>query len=105
MVALEDRLETLEKAVAGPFFAGIRFGLADAAFAPLFRYLDVFERELGFTLVERGPKVAAWSRELATRPSVIGAVPLDYADRLLGFVTGKNGHLARLLRDTVLVAA
>lgn len=103
--ALEARFATLEMEARGPFFGGIRFGLADAAFAPVFRYLDVFERELEFTLVERGPKVAAWARELATRPSVIGAVPLDYADRLLNFVTAKNGHLARLLRDKVLIAA
>ena len=103
--ALEARLELIEREIAGPFFGGIKFGLADAAFAPVFRYLDVFERELEFTLVERGPKVAAWSRELATRPSVIGAVSLDYADRLLGFVAGKEAHLARLLRDKVLIAA
>lgn len=105
VTALEGRLETLEAEVAGPFFAGIRFGLADAAFAPVFRYLDVFERELECTLVERGAKVAAWSAELATRPSVIGAVPLDYADRLLSFVIGKNGHLASLLKDKLLIAA
>lgn len=103
--ALEARLETLESEIRGPFFGGIRFGLADAAFAPVFRYLDVFERELGFTLVERPRRVASWARELATRPSVIGAVPLDYADRLLSFVVAKDAHLARLLRDRVLAAA
>lgn len=103
--AIEARFETLAREIKGPFFAGNRFGLVDAAFAPVFRYLDVFERALGFSLADRGPKVAAWSRELMTRPSVIGAVPLDYADRLLAFVTAKNGHLARLIRDTVLIAA
>ena len=103
--AIEARFETLGREIKGPFFSGARFGLVDAAFAPVFRYLDVFERALDFSLVVRGPKVAAWSRELMTRPSVIGAVPLDYADRLLSFVTVKNGHLARLIRDTVLIAA
>ena len=105
ITALESRFDTLEAEVAGPFFAGARFGLADAAFAPVFRYLDVFQRALDFGLAERGPKVADWSRELMTRPSVIGAVPLDYADRLLSFVTARNGHLARLIRDTALIAA
>ena len=103
--AIEARFETLAREIKGPFFAGNRFGLVDAAFAPVFRYLDVFERALGFSLADRGPKIAAWSRELMTRPSVIGAVPLDYADRLLSFVTAKNGHLARLIRDKVLIAA
>jgi glutathione S-transferase len=103
--AIEARLDTLEREIAGSFFAGERFGLVDAAFAPVFRYLDVLERALDFSLVERGPRVSAWARELMARPSVIGAVPLDYADRLLAFVTGKNSHLARLIRDTVLIAA
>jgi glutathione S-transferase len=103
--ALEARFQTVAAEIAGPFFEGERFGLADAAFAPVFRYLDVFERALDFGLVERGPRIAAWSRELMARPSVIGAVPLDYADRLLSFVTAKNGQLARLIRDSVLIAA
>ena len=103
--AIEARFETLSREIKGPFFAGARFGLVDAAFAPVFRYLDVFERALDFSLVERGPKLAAFARELMARPSVIGAVPLDYADRLLAYVTAKNGHLARLIRDTVLIAA
>jgi len=103
--ALTARLGTLEAEIAGPFFAGTRFGLADAAFAPVFRYLDVFERELGVTLVPRGPKVAAWSGEIGIRPSVIGAVPLDYADRLLNFVIAKDSHLSRLIKDKVLMAA
>ena len=103
--ALTARFETLEIEVGGKFFAGTRFGLADAAFAPVFRYLDVFERELGVTLVERGPKVTAWSEEIGIRPSVIGAVPLDYADRLLNFAIARNSHLSRLLKDKVLVAA
>jgi len=103
--AIAARFEALENEIAGPFFAGSRFGLADAAFAPVFRYLDVFERELDVTLVPRGPKLAAWSEEIGIRPSVIGAVPLDYADRLLNFAIGKNSHLARLLKDKFLIAA
>ncbi len=105
IAAIEARLDVVNAEIEGPFFGGVRFGLVDAAFAPVFRYLDVFERELGYTLVERPRKVAAWARELATRPSVIGAVPLDYADRLLWFVTHKESHLASLLRDWVLAAA
>lgn len=105
IAALAARFETLEAEVAGPFFAGSRFGLADAAFAPVFRYLDVFERELDVTLVPRGRKLAAWSEETGIRPSVIGAVPLDYADRLLNFAIARNGHLSRLLKDKVLIAA
>ena len=104
-VAIEERLETIDKEIAGVWFAGEAFGLVDAAFAPVFRYIDVFERALGTGLVSRSARIGAWARALAQRPSVIGAVPADYADRLLSFVTGKNGHLAQLIRDRLLVAA
>jgi len=103
--AVKERFATLEGEIGGPFFAGNRFGLADAAFAPVFRYLDVFERELGAILIARGRKVAAWAKEVGIRPSVIGAVPCDYADRLLNFVIARNSHLARLLKDNMLIAA
>jgi glutathione S-transferase len=104
-IALEERLEMIEKAFAGPWFAGDRFGLVDAAFAPVFRYIDVFQRALGTKLVSRSEKVGAWARALAERPSVIAAVPADYPDRLLSFVTGKNAYFSQLLRDRLLVAA
>jgi glutathione S-transferase len=43
----------------GPYFAGERFTMADAVFAPVFRYFDVFEQseDFGFfarTLAWRG---------------------------------------------------
>ena len=104
-IALEERLETIDNVFAGPWFSGERFGLVDAAFAPVFRYIDVFERALGSGLVNRSARIGAWARALAQRPSVIGAVPADYPDRLLAFINGKNGHLAQLIRDRLLVAA
>ncbi len=104
-IAIEEKLETIDKEVAGPFFAGEEFGLVDAAFGPVFRYVDVFERALGTGLVNRSAKVGAWARELLQRPSVTGAVPGDYADRLLAFVNDKKGYLAQIIRDRLLVAA
>lgn len=104
-IAIEERLETIDKELAGPWFAGEAFGLADAAFAPVFRYIDVFERALGTGLVNRSARVGAWARALLQRPSVIAAVPGDYADRLLAFVNNKQGYLAQVIRDRLLVAA
>ncbi len=104
-IAIEEKLETIDKEVAGLWFAGERFGLVDAAWAPVFRYVDVFERALGTGLVNRSAKVGAWARTLLQRPSVTGAVPDDYADRLIAFVNGKRGYLAQIIRDRLLVAA
>ena len=42
--ALTGKFARLEEALgAGPFFAGSRFSLVDAAFGPVFRYFDVFD--------------------------------------------------------------
>lgn len=104
-LSLEARLETLDKAITGPWFAGERFGLVDAAFAPAFRYLDVFDWRIGHALVHRLEKVAAWSEALSARNSVRVAVADDYADRLIDFVAAKRSYLAGLLEKHALELA
>ena len=104
-VGLEAKLDTLEQAIAGPWFAGGSFGLTDAAFAPAFRYLDVIDWRIGHALVHRPRRVAEWSEALATRPSVRAAVAADYADRLIDFIASKQSHLAGLLERHALELA
>lgn len=71
---------------AGPWFAGDTFGLVDAAFAPIFRYFDVFDALTETGVFTDTPKVRRWRRALADRPSVRGAAGADYAERLHGFL-------------------
>ena len=47
------------------------FSLVDAAFGPVFRYFDAFDRIADFGILGGKPKVAAWRRALAARPSVV----------------------------------
>jgi glutathione S-transferase len=90
------RLDTLETALGdGPYFAGTNFSLVDAAFAPAFRYFDVFERVVDLSVHVGRPKLTAWRRALSARPSVRAAVAPDYADRLVSYVRAQNGHLGR----------
>lgn len=103
--ALETRLQFLEKEVAGPWFAGERFDLVDAAFAPAFRYLDVFDWRLGQETIARPEKVREWARTLARRDSVRDAVGSDYADRLIDFVVARKTYLGRLLERHALELA
>lgn len=103
--ALEARLETVAREIEGPWFAGERFGLVDAAFGPALRYLDVFDWRIGGEIVERPDKVRAWARALAQRPSVRAAVADDYAERLIDFVASKNSYLGRLLEQHALEPA
>ena len=81
---------------AGPFFAGERFSLVDAVFAPIFRYFDVFDELTDLSVFADAPKVRAWRRELAKRPSVRSAVSPDYPQLLHAFLVRHDAHMLKL---------
>lgn len=92
---LRARFERLEAALGeGPYFRGVDFGLVDAVFAPVFRYLDAFEQIGEFGLLDALPGLAAWRLALAGRPSVRDAVAPDYPQRLMRFLLGRASALA-----------
>jgi glutathione S-transferase len=98
IAALRQKFARLEHELGdGPWFAGEAFGLVDAAFGPVFRYFDLFDRILDHGIFAHTPKVRAWRSALAARPSIRDAVVADYAERLERFVAKQNGHLAALL--------
>lgn len=80
----------------GPWFAGEAFGLVDAAFAPVFRYFDLFDRLADLGLWNDTPKIRAWRPALKSRPSVVGAVTPDYPELLHAFLRRHDAHLLRL---------
>lgn len=92
------KMAWLERALGdGPYFAGGRFSLVDAAFAPVFRYFDVFDAVLPpLSMFDETPKLRAWRGALAARPSVRGAVAADYPERLAAFLRARGPHLSRL---------
>lgn len=92
---LTARLTRLEAEIRGPFFDG-SFSLVDAAFAPVFRYFAVFSA-LGLPEVMPDlPRLAAWQRALAARPSVAAAVGEDYPELLAGFLRARRSHIGEL---------
>jgi glutathione S-transferase len=103
--ALADRLARLEAGLeAQPYFSGDAFRLVDAAWAPVFRYLDTFETIGEFGLLDRCPRVAAYRSALAARPSVRDAVAPDYPQRLAGFLRRRGSHLSSLMPELQPVA-
>jgi glutathione S-transferase len=90
--------ELAARSGAGPFFAGARFSLVDAAFAPVLRYFDTFDAIADLGILTDKPRVAAWRSALAERPSVRGAVAPDYPDRLRRFLDAQDSHLRRMMR-------
>lgn len=96
--ALIDKFARMEGVLgSGPFFAGERFSLVDAAFGPVFRYFDVFDEIADLGILARKPKVGAWRRALADRPSVRSAVTDDYRRRLWTFLRAQSSHLRTLM--------
>jgi glutathione S-transferase len=98
--ALRESFARLEAALAraaepGPWFAGARFGLVDAAFGPVFRYWDAFDRIADFGVLAALPRVAAWRAALAARPSVRDAVDAGFAARLWAFLRARGSALSR----------
>jgi glutathione S-transferase len=98
--ALQEKFARLEGQLGeGPWYAGEAFSLVDAAFGPVFRYFDLFDRLLDHSILADKPKLAAWRVALAARPSIRAAVVADYALRLERIVASQNGYLAGLLKQ------
>lgn len=96
--ALSEKFTLLERRVgSGPYFDGERFSLVDAAFGPVFRYFDAFDRIGEFGILSGQPKVSRWREALAARPSVRVAVAPDYETRLWKFLEARNSHLSSLM--------
>src|SRR5881396_1053151 len=95
--AIAAKFARVEEALgSGPFFAGEKFSLVDAVFAPVFRYFDVFDRLIDLSVFAETPKVRAWRAALAKRPSVRTAVGADYPQLLHAFLVRHNAHMLKL---------
>lgn len=93
---LAARFAQLEAVLGdGPYFAGAAFSIVDAAFAPVWRYFDTFERFTDLGLFDATPKLQRWRAALALRPSVRNAVRSSYPDRLLAFLRARGSALSR----------
>lgn len=92
-------LEILESQLnADPYFAGEKFLLIDAVYAPVFRYFVAFDRYQNFGFSDRTPKVNAWREALLQRPSVQQAVAENYYDLLDEFIKKRNSFLSTLIK-------
>jgi glutathione S-transferase len=102
--ALAGKFQQLEQRLNdGPYFDGTRFSLVDAAFGPVFRYFDVFDRIGDFGVFINQPKVREWRAALAARSSVRHAVTDDYEQRLWTFLEARKSHLSKLMVHTTKV--
>lgn len=93
---LKEKFARVEAVLGeGPFFAGHSFSLVDAAFAPVFRYFDVFDGIADLGIFAGLPKVQAWRKAVAARPSVAQAVVPNYPERLMRFLEKHDGVILK----------
>jgi glutathione S-transferase len=94
---LSEKFAWLERQLgASPYFDG-GFSLVDAAFGPVFRYFDVFDRIGEFDILSGKPKVATWRKALAARSSIRSAVAESYNARLWAFLSARKSHISALI--------
>jgi glutathione S-transferase len=83
----------------GPYFSGARFRLVDAAFAPIFRLFDTFDRIGEFGIFKRLHRTSAYRAALGERASVRQAVVSDYAQLFRQYLSERGSYLSRLMRQ------
>jgi len=96
---LKMKFAQLEKQLGdGPYFSGENFCLVDAAFAPVFRYFEVFEKIADFGFFTDLPKIRVWRQSLKERASVQAVVSEDYPASLGNFLLARNSALSTLMQ-------
>jgi len=97
---LQARFRWLERHLGdGPYFAGARFCLVDAAFAPIFRLFDTFDPIGEFGVFKELQRVRAYRAALAERASVRQAVVSNYAQLFRQYLSERGSYLSRLMQQ------
>jgi glutathione S-transferase len=93
---LETKWRQLEEILPTTlYFSGTEFSLVDAAFAPIFRYLDLFEQLVDTNFLGSFSRVSQWREVLRKRASVMKAVRPEYPTLLVEFLAKRNSYLGR----------
>lgn len=96
---LQSKFRWLERHLGdGPYFAGAHFSLVDAAFAPIFRLFDTFDRIGEFEILRALPRVQGYRTALAARASVRQAAVSDYAEIFWQYLSERGSHLSQLMQ-------
>ena len=87
----------LAKNKSGDFFAGEKFSTVDAVYAPIFRYFDMFEKELDLDIVGDLKRVKKWQTALSNSASVKAVVAPNFSELLKQFIVKFNGVMGQKL--------
>ena len=91
---LLDQLKRLETQVDDKaLFNGKTFSLADAAFAPILRWVEMLDRRYDTGLLQQTPGLQSWANNILSRPSVRNSVVNDFEERVLERLQQGNSAL------------
>ena len=100
VIEIRTKFEHIEAVLNDqPYCNGIQFSIVDAVFGPVFRYFDTLEVIKDFGFFNNLPKVSAWRRRLAERPSVKSAVVSNYSELLHSFFLNRQSALSTQIRS------
>jgi len=95
---LKQQLSIVESEHSGEnFFSGKVFHLTDAIYASLFRYFSLLQKIVNSQILALMPKLSVWQQHLSERASVQAAVPNEYENQLIAFISNKPSYLAQQL--------
>ena len=94
-----DPLGKLEQALAarasGPFFNGEKYSLVDAGYAPFLQRYAFLDRIRPLSILDRFPKLTAWSAALIARPSTHTYPPDEFEMMYRQTVRARSVWLSR----------
>lgn len=95
---IEEPFRRLDDALArshGPFFNGPDFSLVDAAYAPFLQRYGFLDRISPIGVLERFPRLSAWSAALLARPTVHSFPPDEFERMYWATLRGRDVWLSQ----------
>lgn len=89
---------------SGPYFNGPKFSLVDAAYAPFLQRYHFLDRIKPLGVIEKFPRVKAWTQALLKRPSTHSFPEREFEALYRANVKNRNKYLSQFIADTAVAA-
>jgi glutathione S-transferase len=100
-----ERLEqALTKQGSGPFFNGASYSLVDAAYAPFLQRYYFLDRIKPLGVIEKFPRLVAWTKALLARPSTHSFEPGEFEAMYRANVRRRNKWVSQFIAPAAVAA-
>jgi glutathione S-transferase len=102
--AFERLDQALTKQGSGPFFNGANYSLVDAAYAPFLQRYYFLDRIKPLGVIEKFPRLAAWTKALLARPSTHSFEPGEFEAMYRANVRRRNKWVSQFIAPAAVAA-